>query len=452
MPDFWPANRHKSASLLGKSAATALNPPLSCRPPRIAIAGNGPSGSTLAALLADKGVDVTLFSGGKRPEMIVGESGIPALVPLMRRLGIEEEVAAVAQHKPGATFKLGRIDPIQLSFQSVKGVLPTYSYNLPRPQFDQIIEDRARRGSARWVDAEAGITTAPEGSGREIDLDAETLARVPEWKGEQPDLIVDATGRRRTIARLLKIPSKTGPRKDTAYFGHFEGWKRSEPDGQIVICRTIHGGWSWQIPLRGKVSVGCVMDGGTLRGMGSSPQERLEKVIATDPILSAAGENRRLVSEVPTYTNYQLISDRAYGPGWVALGDAFGFVDPMLSPGMWIAMRGGECLADMIDPAGNNDWETMMATYQAEMVERLTAWTELIEKFYNGQMMAAYATGARYTEMLPGFVSGPFNRHVNRHFGSMCCGAYTEKPYSRGLLNFLCNNTHGFDPADFALA
>ncbi|MEI9896193.1 MAG: tryptophan 7-halogenase [Chthoniobacter sp.] len=107
------------------------------RPPRIAIAGNGPSGSTLAALLADKGADVTMFNGGKRPAMIVGESGIPVLVPLMRRLGIEEEVAAVAQYKPGATFALGPSDPIPLSFQSVDGILPTYAYNLPRPQFDQ---------------------------------------------------------------------------------------------------------------------------------------------------------------------------------------------------------------------------------------------------------------------------------------------------------------------------
>lgn len=157
---------------------------MSSRPTRIAIAGSGPSGSTLAALLADKGADVTLFDGGRRPEMIVGESGIPALVPLIRRLGIEEEVAAVAQHKPGATFALGAADePIQLSFQSVKGVLPTYSYNLPRPQFDRILENRARRGKVRWIDDGATLFKAPDNSGREIDLGEESLARVPEWNG-----------------------------------------------------------------------------------------------------------------------------------------------------------------------------------------------------------------------------------------------------------------------------
>lgn len=427
-----------------------MNTPPSTRPPRIAIAGNGPSGSTLAALLADKGVDVTLFSGGKRPEMIVGESGIPALVPLMRRLGIEEEVAAVAQHKPGATFAFGGKGPIQLSFQSVKGILPTYSYNLPRPQFDMIIENRARRSSARWVDAEANFILGKEGSGREVEFDDETIARVPEWNGEQPDLIVDATGRRRTVAKLLKIPVTTGPRKDTAYFGHFEGWKHPGPEGQIVICRTVHGGWSWQIPLRDCMSVGVVMNGETLRSLGATPEERLDKTIATDPILSAAGGDRRLVSGIPTYTNYQLISDRASGPGWVALGDAFGFVDPMLSPGMWIAMRGGECLADMIDSAGGNDFPAMMATYEKEIRGRLTAWQELIAKFYNGEMMAAYETGERYKKKL-GFLMDPINAHFDRNFAAMCCGAYTERSYSRGLLNFLCKNPRGFDPADYAL-
>lgn len=420
----------------------------SSRPPRIVIAGSGPSGATLASLLADKGVDTVLFNGGKRPEMIVGESGIPALVPLMRRLGIEEEVAAVAQHKPGATFALGGDQPIQLSFQSVRGILPTYSYNLPRPQFDQIIDRRARRSQVRWIDGEAGLVKAPEGADREIAVDEGTLAQIPEWGGEQPDLIVDASGRRRFVAKLLKIPAVSGPRRDTAHFGHYEGWKHDGPPGQIVICRTVHGGWSWQIPLRDCMSVGVVIPGETLRGLGSTPEERLENAIDGDPILAAAGKERRRISEVPSYTNYQLISERAYGPGWVAVGDAFGFVDPMLSPGLWIAMRGAECLADRIQPAGPNSWPELLAGYEAEVRGMLVAWQGLIAKFYNGQMMAAYATGARYRK-IP--LMGLLNNHIDRNFAAMCCGAYTARPYSRKLLDFVCNHPHGFRAADFAL-
>jgi flavin-dependent dehydrogenase len=419
--------------------------------PRIAVVGSGPSGSILSALLADKGIDVALFNGGKRPDMIVGESGIPAVVPVMRRLGIEEEVAALAQHKPGATFAFGSDSPIQLSFRSVEGILPAYSYNLPRPQFDQILENRARRSKMRWIEQEAAIVLAPAGAGREVMLDDATLSLVPDWKGEQPDLIVDATGRRRTVARLLKIPVKTGPRKDAALFAHFTGWKHPGPPGQIVISRTSFGGWSWQIPLKDRMSVGVVIPRETLQSFGSTPEERLEAAIERDPILSAAGADRQRISGVPVYSNYQLISERAFGPGWAAVGDAFGFVDPMLSPGLWIALRSGECLADLIRPEGGNRWPQLLATYESEMRERLIAWQDLIEKFYNGEMMAAYATGGHFAGKFPGPFFQILNRHVGRHFAAMCCGAYTERSYSRRLLNFMCKNPRGFDPKAYAI-
>lgn len=427
---------------------------MALRPTRIAIVGSGPSGSTFAALAADKGLDVVLFSGGKRPEMVVGESGIPALVPIMRRLGIEEEVAAMAQHKPGATFVWEVGNPIKLSFKTVEGILPTYSYNLPRPQFDMVVENRARRSKTRWIDSEALIEKSPDGAGSEVRLSDATLALVPEWNGEQPDLIVDATGRRRTIARLLQIPATTGPRKDMAYFAHYENWKHDGPPGQIIIGRTALGGWSWQIPLRDCISVGVVMNGDTWRGLGPNPEARLEAAIEADPTLADAGKDRKKISSVPTYTNYQLVSDRAFGPGWVSLGDSFGFVDPMLSPGLWIAMHGGEILADLI-PNGApspNAWPAILKSYEREMRVMLNSWTELIEKFYDGTMMASYATGKHLEMKYPGKISKIIDRHVSRNFAGMCCGAFTHRTYSRKLLSFLCSHTLHFEPKDYAVA
>ena len=113
-------------------------------------------------------------------------------------------------------------------------------------------------------------------------------------------------------------------------------------------------------------------------------------------------------------------------------------------------MRGGECLSDLINPAGPNDWPKLLSTYETEMKERLTAWQELISKFYNGEMMAAYSTGLRY-KLKFGAAMKLINGHFDKNFAGMCCGAYTERRYSRSLLNFLCKNPRGFDPADFAL-
>ncbi|MEI9896191.1 MAG: hypothetical protein WDN28_20585 [Chthoniobacter sp.] len=90
----------------------------------------------------------------------------------------------------------------------------------------------------------------------------------------------------------------------------------------------------------------------------------------------------------------------------------------MLSPGMWIAMRAGECLADLISPRGPNDWPGLLATYESEIRQRLTSWQELIAKFYNGEMMAAYATGIRYGTKFPRSLFRALNTHVDRNFAA----------------------------------
>src|SRR5579862_6039097 len=92
----------------------------------VGIIGSGPSGATLACLLAEKGIEVTIFDDGRRPDLVVGESLIPAIIPVLRRLGLEERAAAICQHKPGVTFTFGR-EEIDFNFTSIDGVLPPYA-------------------------------------------------------------------------------------------------------------------------------------------------------------------------------------------------------------------------------------------------------------------------------------------------------------------------------------
>ena len=225
-----------------------------------------------------------------------------------------------------------------LSFTAVQGILPTYAYNVPRPAFDQILERRAASSGARTVACRAKVRKADDGDAdREICLDDdETLAMVPEWNGRQPDLIVDATGRKRTIAKLLDIPTDVGDRRDVAYFAHYENFEAEGPEGQILIARLPKSGWSWRIPLPDRMSVGVVLNKEIAQEFGSNPTERLEAIIDGDPDLSKRGKMRKRLTDVPVYTNYQLIAQRGFGPGWIAAGDALGFVDPMLSPGLFL--------------------------------------------------------------------------------------------------------------------
>lgn len=389
----------------------------------VGVIGSGPSGATLASLLALQGVDVTIFDDGRRPELIVGESLIPAIVPVLRKLQLEERAAAICQYKPGVTFTFGPEEAIAFSFeQSLAGSpLPTYAYNSPRPAFDRLLETRADELGVKRARVRAQMERV---DGDRLRLADETLAQAPWLRGRQPDLLVDATGRVRLFARTLEIPADVGPRKDVAYFAHYDGFDNPTPRGQVIIGR-LERGWCWRIPLRDCLSVGAVLNKDDAAKFGETPEERLEGIIAHDPLLAAAGRHRRRVTEVMTYANYQLISTRGHGPGWVLTGDAFGFVDPMLSPGMWLALRSAELLAERLDD---------LPAYEREMRQLIKAWMALIAYFYDGRIFAMYKTGMYFEKRFPGKISEVMHDFFNRKIACMASGLTTASRFGHGLL------------------
>jgi flavin-dependent dehydrogenase len=260
-----------------------------------------------------------------------------------------------------------------------------------------------------------------------LRLAEETLAQAPWLGGRQPDLLVDSTGRSRLFARTLDIPAEVGPRKDVAYFAHYEGFEDCRPPGQVIIGR-LEAGWSWRIPLRGCVSVGVVMNKADAARLGETPEERLEAAIARDPVLAAAGSGRRRRTEVATYTNYQLVSTRGHGPGWVMTGDALGFVDPMLSPGMFLALHSAELLTERLE-----DRES----YSREMRQLLKAWMDLIQYFYDGRIFSMYHTGMAFERRFPNRLSHWMHRFFDRTLASMACGFSTTSRFGHGLLQVM---------------
>ncbi len=388
----------------------------------IGIIGCGPSGATLASFLAKKGMDVTIFDDGRRPDLIVGESLIPAIIPVLRKLDLEKRVAAICQHKPGVSFTLGEDERIDFTFQSLAGTpMPTYAYNSPRPAFDQLLDKRAEELGAKRAKVRAKVERM---NGDQLRLADETLAQAPWLNGKQPDLLVDATGRNRLFARTLELPAELGPRKDVAYFAHYTGCDLPTPEGQVLIGR-LENGWAWRIPLRDSLSIGIVLNKDDAAKFGNTPEERLEGIINHDPLLAKAGMNRKRVSEVATYANYQLVSTRGHGPGWVMVGDAFGFVDPMLSPGMWLALRSGELLAEKLDD---------LPAYSMEMRKLIKSWMDLVEYFYDGRIFSMYKTGTFFEEKFPGWLSNSMHQFFNKRISCMAAGQTTTSRFGHGLL------------------
>src|SRR5690349_23451932 len=102
----------------------------------VAILGGGPVASTLATLLARKGQKVGIFCKPRRAPLLVGESLVPAIIPMLRELGVEDEVRNFSLLKPGATFNIGDKVNFSFAFSQLNGSMPRYAYNVPRDRFD----------------------------------------------------------------------------------------------------------------------------------------------------------------------------------------------------------------------------------------------------------------------------------------------------------------------------
>lgn len=428
-------------------------------PLRVAILGGGPAGSALAVLLASQGADVTLFDDGRRPELLVGESLVPAVIPILQRLGIEAETAAFSCVKPGVSFIWGPGERFGFSFARFAPPVFPYAYNIPRPRFDEALVARANAAGVHRVEARARLEAAgPGGAGAELRLAPETLTSAPALGGRQPDLVVDATGRARHAARVLGIRAHVGPRKDVAHFAHFGGFRWDDPPGQVLIARG-QAGWSWRIPLQDRLSVGIVLGQEEAARLGRTPEERLERAIALEPELAATVGGGTRLTGVATYANYQLISERGAGPGWVMVGDAFGFVDPMLSPGVFVALRSAELVADALAPVLAGQVRPSPAAlaealrpYTRTQAALLAAWMDLIAYFYDGRMVALLRAGQGWMGNGSGSFKAAIQDHIERHIALQASGMATTSRYSRALLRFLGRHAlRGVAPAPLAI-
>ena len=397
----------------------------------VAILGAGPAGASLAAHLRSPDArgagyepfEVFLFDGGERPPLVVGESLVPAVVPFLRRLGVEEEVASYSTHKPGAIFRFAPEEWLAFRFDEVRGAETPYAYNVPRDRLDASIRDAALRAGARFVPQHGRVERDPGGRLRlaKQSLEAAGLAR-------QPDFIVDASGRARRVAQLLDLPTTKGKRRDAALHAHLEGVGLIHPN-DIHTDRLEHG-WSWRIPLPGRVSVGLVMDARVLREFGADAEEQFDAYLRHDPQLSDWGVTAKRISPVLRYTNYQLRTDRGVGPNWALVGDAFGFIDPVFSSGLLIALDGAWMLARALHEGS----ERALRRYEARNLRQLANWQRVVSYFYDGRLFTLFKVGDEVEKRWYGRL---LNFHFRKHMPRVVTGEATVHPYSMGLVDFM---------------
>lgn len=329
----------------------------------VVIVGGGPAGCTLGTLLARRGLRVTLFDTGKRPELIVGESMIPAILPLLAELEILEEVEKIGRHKPGASMFFPDGQEWRLAFSSNGEHGDHYAFNVPRREFDAIFRDLALKSGCEIRESKALIRA---------ENDRVYLEELP-----SASFIVDATGRMRAFSKALGIKSVAGKRKDIALFAHCS--EAQLPHGGNIHMGISEHGWSWRIPLVDRVSVGVVAPQEYLQRFGKTDEERYDALLARceflAPYLTAHTER---LTPVAKYSNYQLTSDRLFGENWALVGDAAGFIDPVFSGGAYLSVSGAKRLADAL-------LSGTLLEYEERYRRHLFSWQALVDSFYDGR-------------------------------------------------------------------
>ena len=395
----------------------------------VAVVGAGPAGSYLATMLARAGIEVVVFARGKRPPLLIGESLVPAIVPFLRELGIEDEVRGYAVFKPGATWIFNPGDGISFEFKNVRKAKNPYAYNVPRDRFDASFVAAAARAGATIVEHTA--TVERDGDDRVRLADATMAAAALD---RQPDLVVDATGRARLLSNALGLPFDSGGRRDTALFAHLEGVPLVLPGN--VHTERLQRGWAWRIPLPGRVSVGIVVEGEHLRTFGDTIEEQFDNYLRSDPSTAPWAATARRLTPVVKYTNYQLVSLRGVGANWALVGDAFGFVDPVFSSGLLISLDSARELARAI----RIGTPRALARYERHVLSHVRSWRRAVGYFYDGRLFTLLKVGEEAKETLIGRMLAP---HFETHFPRVFTGESTTKRYSLGLLSFMCQHSLG---------
>jgi flavin-dependent dehydrogenase len=316
----------------------------------VLIIGGGPAGSTAAALLARSGHRVTLIEKARHPRFHIGESLLPANLPLLEKLGVADEVRAIGMQKWGAEF-ISMWDDRQQDFRFSEAwdkSMP-FSYQVRRSQFDQILIRNAERAGAEVIEG-ARVTASELADAREPIL-VEAQREDGTALHYRARFLVDASGRDTFLANKLKLKRRNQRHNSAAIFGHFSDAQRHTGDraGHISIYWFDHG-WFWFIPLSdGATSVGAVVWPYYMKRRTRAVNEFLLETIALCPPLAARLAQAQLINEAEATGNYSYGCTRSHGRNYLLLGDAYAFVDPVFSSGVMLAMQTAFAGAAAID-------------------------------------------------------------------------------------------------------
>jgi len=315
------------------------------------VMGGGPAGSTAAALVAEAGFSTLLLERAKMPRLHIGESLMPETYWIFERLGVLDQMK-----KSGYPKKVGVqfVSPTgkessPFFFRSHDDRESSETWHVDRAEFDKMLFDNA---------ATQGATCRDNTRVLDVQLadDRITGVRLQPATGELIDVtakvVIDATGQQTLLANRLGLRRENPDLRKVSFWQYYRGAHRDEAGGGVktVIMHTAgKRSWFWYIPLSGDiVSVGLVGDRDYLLKDRGTPAE----VFAAEQqkCLALLGwlQDAQAEGELQVAREFSYSTERSAGDGWVLIGDAWGFIDPVYSSGVYFAMKSAALAADCI--------------------------------------------------------------------------------------------------------
>ncbi len=371
------------------------------------VLGGGPAGCTAAALVAEAGYSTLLLEREKVPRFHVGESLMPESYWTLQRLGVLEQMKrSEFVEKHSVQFISGNGKESQpFFFEEHDDHESSQTWQVERAEFDKMLFDNAAEKGAECHD-ETRVLDVVFDDGRAVAIKVQTKNGA--HRELAANVIMDGTGQQCLIANKLGLKRVIPKLRKAAIWTYFENAERipGNHGGATLIFQTCsEAAWFWYIPLsKGITSVGLVGDTDFVLRSRPTPEDAFCEELGNCAALAGRLEQAKMVNGYRVAKEFSYTTSQHAGPGWVLIGDAFGFIDPIYSSGVFFALKTGEMAADCVI-AGLRDGDLSR--------EALGAWTKSFEE---GAQWISKLVDAYYEKR---FSFGSFMKQFPMHRGNL---------------------------------
>jgi len=358
----------------------------------VAIIGGGPAGSTAAALLGRAGRRVVVFERDKFPRFHIGESLLPFSMKAFTRLGLHEKFKAAGfmEKFGGEMYGACGKEGVKFYFEDGFRSQTDRSYQVTRAEFDKVLLDHAAENGAE-VREETGVEKV-DFSPNEVLLHVRGKTSGP--AEVRAKYLIDASGRNSIVSAMFKLKKTYQHLQKVSIFAHYDGLVREQGrDGTLTRMVRAIDRWFWVIPLtENRTSIGVVLDAATYKNAKLSPEEFFEQVIAEQPLLTRRMAAAERVTPVSVEADFSYRTSRIAGDRWMLAGDSAGFIDPVFSSGVFLAVLAGEQAADALhavldDPSKRR---RLFARYDRSLNKAMDVYLRFVNAWYSKEFIEVF--------------------------------------------------------------